>query len=115
MRCVPALAILLLVPFSPVLRALSTSASLTGQVTDPSKAAIADAKVAAISAGTNARYETASNATGQFYLGNLSPGLYGLEIEKPGFKKLVKPNVILHVQDALEINFEMTVGEVTES
>jgi hypothetical protein len=115
MRCVPALAILLLVPFSPVLRAQSTSASLTGQVTDPSKAAIADAKVAAISAGTSARYETASNATGEFYLGNLSPGLYGLEIEKPGFKKLVKPNVILHVQDALEINFEMTVGEVTES
>src|SRR5262249_47197112 len=43
------------------------------------------------------------------------PGLYRIEIEKPGFKKLIKPDVILHVQDALEIDFEMTLGSVSET
>src|SRR5262249_8325872 len=52
---------------------------------------------------------------GEYYLANLPPGPYRVEIEKPGFKKLIKPEVILHVQDALEINFEMTLGSVSET
>ena len=94
-----------------VLRAQSTNASLTGRITDPSQALIVDAKVAAISAGTNVRYETTTNASGEYHLANLPPGTYRIEIEKPGFKKLIKPDVILHVQDALEIDFEMTLGD----
>ena len=42
--------------------------------------------------------------------GQSSAGTYRIEIEKSGFKKLIKPDVVLHVQDALEINFEMTIG-----
>jgi len=112
---VPALGFLFLVSLPFVLRAQSTNASLTGRVTDPSKAFIADARVAAISAATNFRYETTSNTSGGYYLENLPPGLYQIEIEKPGFKKLIKPEVILHVLDALEINFEMTLGSASET
>src|SRR5262249_39363821 len=104
-----------LASFTSVLRAQSTNASFTGRVTDPSKALIVDAKVAAISAATNVRYETTSNGSGEYYLANLPPGPYRLEIEKPGFKKLIKPDVILHVQDALDIDFEMTLGSARES
>jgi len=43
------------------------------------------------------------------------PGSYRIEIEKPGFKKLIKPAVILHVQDALDIDFEMAVGSASDS
>jgi Carboxypeptidase regulatory-like domain len=115
MRKVPLLALLLL-SFSPaLLRAQSTNASLSGRVIDPSKAFIADAKISAINTATNFRYETTTNTSGEYYLTNLPPGLYQIEIEKPGFKKLIKPGVILHVQDAVEINFEMTVGDVTEN
>lgn len=95
--------------------AQSTNASLTGRVTDPSKALIADAKVAAISYETNARYETATNSAGEYHLTNLPPGSYRIEIEKTGFKKLIKPDVILHVQDTLEIHLEMAIGSVSES
>jgi len=98
-----------------VLCAQSTNASLTGLVTDPSKARIVEAKVTAISAGTNFRYETATNDSGEYYLANLPPGSYRLEVEKNSFKKLIKPDVILHVQDAPEINFEMTLGSASES
>src|SRR4030095_8248776 len=36
-------------------------------------------------------------------------------VENAGFKKLVKPEVTLHIQDALEIDFEMTAGDVSET
>ena len=113
---VPALAACLLLVFSSSgLRAQSTNASLTGRVTDPSKAPIAAVQVAAINARTNARHETTTNSSGEYYVTNLPPGNYRLEIEKPGFKKIIQPEVILHVQNALAINFEMAVGEVTDS
>lgn len=116
MRKVPALlASLFLLSFPSVLRGQSTNASLSGRITDPTKAVIADARVITISAETNVRYETTANASGEYSLANLPPGPYRLEIEKPGFKKLIKPDVILHVQDALAIDFEMAVGEVTET
>jgi len=97
-----------------VLRAQSTNASIAGRVTDPSKAVMAGAKVAAINAGTNFRSESTTNGSGEYYLTNLPPGGYRLEIEKTGFKKLIKPDVVLHVQDALAIDFEMTLGSASE-
>src|SRR5215472_920243 len=117
MHRVPAFALLILIIISgfPLgLRAQSTNASLTGRITDPSKAVIADAKIAAINAGTSFRYESTTNSSGEYYMPNLPPGPYRLEVEKAGFKKLIKAAVILHVQDALVIDFEMAVGEVTE-
>src|SRR6266404_3130388 len=115
MRRAPAVAFALLFSFTVVIRAQSTNASLTGRVTDPQKAVIADVKVAAISAGTNFRYQTTTNGSGEYHLANLPPNAYRIEIEKDGFKKLIKPDVILHVQDALKLDFEMTLGDVSET
>src|SRR5262249_46346375 len=115
MRKFPGLALLLLLFFPSVLRAQSTNASLTGRITDSTKAIIADARIAAVSTATNIRYETSTNSSGEYYLTNLPPSAYQLEVEKSGFKKTVKPGVILHVQDALEISFELTVGSVNET
>src|SRR5215469_8852090 len=98
-----------------ILRAQSTNASLSGRVTDPAKARIVGARVSAVSMGTNSRYETTSNGSGEYYLPNLPPSSYRLEVEKSGFKKLIKPDVILHVQDALEVDFEMPLGVASDS
>jgi len=101
--------------FPLILRPQSTNASLSGRVTDPSKARIAGGQVVAINAGTNIRDGTTTNGAGEYYLPNLTPGTYLIEVEKPGFKRLIRPDVILHVQDALDIDFEMTVGSGSES
>src|SRR4029077_14516405 len=108
-------ACLLLVFSSSGLRAQSTNASLTGRVIDPSKALISGARIVGVNTATNFRYETTSNPSGEYHLTNLPPGLYELEIEKPGFKKLIKPDVTLHVQDALSIDFEMTLGSASQT
>jgi hypothetical protein len=106
---------LFLASIASPLRAQSTNAGLTGRITDPSKALIAAARVSALSSGTNVRYETLTNGSGEYYLANLPPSSYRIEIEKPGFKKLIKPDVVLHVQDALAIDFEMTLGASSET
>src|SRR6185295_9554602 len=115
MRKVPLLAFLLFVSVTSVLRAQSTNASLTGRITDPSQALIVEAKVTANNAGINFAYETKTNSAGEYHLANLPPNTYRIEIEKPGFKKLIKPDVVLHVQDAIELDFELPIGSVSET
>jgi len=97
------------------LRAQSTNASLTGRVTDSSKAVIADARVTVINTSTRVHHEGITNETGSYYVTNLPPGTYRIEVEKLGFKAVITANVILHVQDALEVNFEMVLGSSSES
>ncbi len=98
-----------------VLHAQSPNASLTGRVTDPSRAVIVGARVAAISVGTNISYQGTTNGSGEYYVPDLPPGTYRIEVQQTGFDTVIKPNVVLHVQEAVEINFEMTVGSVSEN
>ncbi len=101
--------------FAGPLNAQSTNASLTGRITDSSKGVVPNAKVVAINTGTRVHYETVTNATGSYYVTDLPPGTYRIEVEKVGFKAVIKSDLVLHVQDALEINFEMVLGSSSES
>ena len=100
---------------SSVLYGQSTNAAVTGRVTDPQKSVIVGANVTAINTGTNVRYEGISNNTGSYVIPNLPPGPYRVEVERPGFKTIVETGVVLHVQDTVELNFEMALGAVSES
>ena len=93
----------------------STNAAITGQVTDPLKAVIVQAKVTAVNNNTNVRYEGTTNQTGSYLIPSVPPGDYRIEVEKTGFKTIVKPDVILHVQDTIELNFEMALGSASET
>jgi hypothetical protein len=76
---------------------------------------VAGARVVAIRLSTNISYENVTNNVGEYYISNLPPGPYRIEVMQTGFNTVIKPGVILHVQDAVEINFELTVGSVSES
>jgi len=95
--------------------AQSTQASLTGRITDPRKAVITAATVTVINTGTGIHYQGLTNEIGEYYVPNLPPGRYRIEVEKLGFKAVIQSGLILHVQDALEVNFEMTLGSASES
>jgi len=115
------IAILLLVGFcgallfhAPLAEAQSTNASVTGYITDPTKAVIVGAKIIVINVDTNVRYEGTTNNSGSYDVPALPPGRYRIEVEKPGFKTVVKSDLILHVQDTAAINFEMALGSQSE-
>jgi len=109
-----AIALLLLLSSASVLLAQSTSAFLAGRVVDPSNAVIPGATITAINGDTNTRHVTTTNDAGEYYLANLPPRSYRIEVEKPGFRTLVKPDVVLQVQDTLQLDFQMTLGSVSE-
>src|SRR5712672_3227853 len=89
----------LIVVLSNVLSSQSTNASLTGRITDPSKAVIGGAMVTVINVGTGMYFSGVTNDEGIFYVSNLPPGRYRIEAEKIGFKAVIQSNVVLHVQD----------------
>ncbi|HEY4047155.1 MAG TPA: TonB-dependent receptor [Acidobacteriaceae bacterium] len=95
--------------------AQSPNASATGQVTDSSKAIIVGAHVLAVDVSTNIRYDATTNGAGEYYFPNLLPGTYRMEAEKAGFKAVIKPDIVLHVQDSVEINFELAIGSTSDS
>jgi len=95
--------------------AQSTSASVAGRVTDESGGVMVGVALAAIGAETNLRHATTTNNVGEYVLANLPPGPYRIEVEKAGFKKIIKPDVIVHLQDALSIDFQLAVGTLSDT
>ena len=99
---------------SPLL-AQSPNGVLNGLVVDPSNRAIVGAEILVVNDVTGVRYTTKTNEEGIYVLPNLPPGPYRLEVAKTGFKTLIKPDIVLNVQDALSINFTLPVGAVFET
>jgi hypothetical protein len=93
----------------------SSTASLTGRVTELNRKVVGDATVRVINTGTGIHYNGLTNEAGIYYVSDLPPGRYRIEVEKLGFKAVIEAGVILHVQDALEVNFEMMPGSASES
>jgi outer membrane receptor protein involved in Fe transport len=109
------IATVLFVLLASVVSAQGSNATLTGRVTDSSKSIIEGAQVALINEATNIRYQGLTNDAGNYYVPELPAGTYRMQVEKQGFKSVIKPDVVLHVQDVLEINFEMAIGSVAET
>src|SRR5262245_23707782 len=80
--------------------AQSTDGTITGRITDPSKAVIGGAKVTLINSNTNLMSTFVTEKDGSFFFSNVQPGNYRVEVEKQGFRSVIKPAVVVHVQDA---------------
>src|ERR1041385_781844 len=63
----------------------STYGSITGSVSDPSGAAISDARVTLTNLGTAEKRVQPTGSDGIYGFVNLIPGNYRVEAEKPGF------------------------------
>ena len=96
------------------LLAQSPDGNINGLVSDPSSAAVVGAEVVAVNDVTGVQYTTKTNNDGIYVLPSLPPGPYRLQVSKIGFKTIIKPDIILNVQDALSINFTVPVGAVFE-
>jgi hypothetical protein len=92
-----------------------TLGEITGQVTDASGGAVPGARITATNTGTNATRSVLSNDAGVYSFPALQPGAYNVRVEKPGFKAVTRSNVQLEVQQTARLDFEMPVGQVSES
>src|SRR5260221_5055222 len=106
--------LMLLMSFAACLTAGPT-ATLTGRVTDPSGGVIPGVKVEATHVETNVTFPSETNAEGLYNIPNLPPGTYRVIVQKFAFEPIVKPDVELHVQDVVSLNFSMEVGSMVQS
>ena len=95
--------------------AQSPNGTVSGIVFDPSTRVISDAEILIVNDSTRVRYGTRTNKEGIYLVSNLPPGPYRVQVSKIGFKTLVKPDILLNVQDALAINFTLPVGATSET
>jgi hypothetical protein len=113
-RLIHALALMLLA--ATIGLGQSTSGSITGTVKDNNGAPIADANVLVTNPATNLTRKVTTNSVGVFTAPQLPPGNYIVAVEKTGFKKLEKTNIILNAIDLVNAgNFTLDVGAVSDT
>jgi len=95
--------------------AQSPNGSITGLVLDPSNRVISGAEILVINDVTGIKYASKTNDGGIYVVPNLPPGPYRLQVSKSGFKTLIKPDIVLNLQDNLSINFTLQIGAVIEA
>src|SRR6202044_1402450 len=92
------------------LAAQSPNGIINGLVLDPAGRAIAGSEIRIVNDATGVQYIGMTNDEGIYVVTNLPPGTYRLQVSKIGFKTLIKPDIILNVQDSLAINFTLPIG-----
>jgi outer membrane receptor protein involved in Fe transport len=92
----------------------SPNGTISGIVVDPSGAAIVGAEILIANDATGVQYLTKTNPEGMYLVPNLLPGTYRLQVSEIGFKTIIKPDIVIHVQDALAINFTLPIGAASE-
>src|SRR5215831_1877622 len=95
--------------------AQSDRGTITGTVSDPAGAVVANAPIQAKHLETGAVYEAATSATGNYTLSQLPTGTYELTISVEGFKNFVRQNLALPVAQTLRIDAKLEVGSNAES
>ncbi|MFL6416481.1 MAG: carboxypeptidase regulatory-like domain-containing protein, partial [Bryobacteraceae bacterium] len=86
-------------------------ATVTGQVTDPTGAGVADAKVTIQNLQTNETQTQMTSESGNYTISFLIPGNYKVTAEAPNFQTALRPRVELHTGDKLTVNLPMELGQ----
>jgi Carboxypeptidase regulatory-like domain len=90
------------------------TATLVGNVTDSSGAAIAGAAVEVTNVDTNVATRSKTNEQGAYYVPFLIVGNYRLQIEASGFKKFEQLGLILNAGETPRVDVRMEVGAITD-
>ena len=81
----------------------------------PVRQLIVNAEVEIANDATGIVYSAETNSSGMYLVPILPPGHYHVQVSKPGFKTIIKADVVLNVQSALALNFTLPVGATSES
>ena len=112
-NCLLAVFCLLIWPCHSFAQSEIGTTALNGIVTDPSGAAVADAKVTATNKGNGFVRETSSTGSGLYNLTGLPVGAYEVTVEAPGFKVVKAENVNLTLGATSTLNIGLQIGTST--
>lgn len=101
--------------FVPLLEAQSSRCTVTGTITDSTRASVPGANVKAVNKATSVVYASTTNDAGNYVIPQLPEGRYNVSVEKTGFKTSTADNLELVLAQTLTLNLILEVGEVTQS
>lgn len=99
----------------PILIAQLVNGSLVGTITDPSGGIVPGTSVTLTNLGTSEQKATTTDSNGGYQFLSLLPGTYRVEIEKNGFKKIVRQPIDIQVQTATRVDATLQVGDVQQT
>lgn len=88
---------------------------ISGQVTDPTGAALPNAVVTVVETGTGLKRMTKTNDSGNYVVADLPTGKYRVTCDADGFKRQVSDDNPLNTNVSIEVNFKLQVGSQSET
>jgi hypothetical protein len=94
--------------------AQSDRGTITGTISDPAGAVVANAPIEVRNVDTGSAYQVGSSATGNYTV-QVPTGNYEMAVAVSGFKRYVRQNIAVPVAQTLRIDVALEVGSNTES
>jgi hypothetical protein len=88
--------------------------SLTGNVTDPSGAAVPGASVDALNVGTRVARQSLTDERGVYLLSDLLPGTYKVTVTAQGFRPVVTESLVVLANALRRNDVQLQLGQMTE-
>jgi len=112
-RCFVAL--LVVAAFCSIGHAQVLYGSLTGNVTDPSSAAIPGVKVTALNTDTGVSRQADTDTRGAYLFSNLQLGTYKVTIEAKGFQTTIVDQIAVKANEVRRVDIQAKIAQATET
>jgi hypothetical protein len=89
--------------------------SLTGNVSDPSNAAVPGAKVEALNVGTGVAQQATTDERGAYLFNNLQFGVYKITVSAPSFRTVIENNVQVNANEVRRVDVKLTIVQTSET
>lgn len=93
----------------------AVTATVVGQVSDPSGAALPEATVTITNQQTGITTTAITNQSGNYEFSYVLPGVYAVSVTHQNFEQSVRSNVEVLVNSTVRVDVKLTVGSVAES
>src|SRR5690242_2265453 len=105
----------LILVFPAIAAAQAGRAELLGTVNDPGGHAVPGASASLRETSTGAQYQVLTSASGAWDFAGLLPGVYDLEIRKPGFQSVRRGAIPLRVADRVVLDLSLSLGDLSQT
>src|SRR5579862_4744875 len=88
----------------------ANTGTITGDVFDPAGAVVPNASIAARNEATNNVLTAGATGTGNYTMSSVPAGTYEITVTAPGFKKSVRPGIVVPTAETVRVDAHLEVG-----